>query len=494
MSQKLLVGQRAVVTGASSGIGDPAITRPFWICTSRSERLTNPWRAEMTKQYDLVVIGAGTAAMTASMRVRAAGRTVAVIDHRPFGGTCALRGCDPKKMLIGGADALDHARRMRGKGVTGDVQIDWQKLMAFKRTFTDSVPEKMEQRYRGKGIDPYHGKARFLGKNTLQVEGEVLEGKHILLASGAEPIKLNIPGEQHLMDNEGFLALETLPKSIVLVGGGYIAAEFSHLAARAGAKVTILQHGARMLKEFDSDLVGWLMPSFGALGIDVKTKTSVERIEKTQAGYQVFSTMDGKQSVVEADLVVHSAGRAPAFHELDLDSAGVATEKGHLTLNEFMQSVSNPSVYAAGDAAQSGPPLTPVSSHDAKVVAANLLKGNHQRPNYKGVPSVAFTIPPIAAVGLSEAKAKEQGLKVRVQAESTPTWFTARQQAEAVYGYKILIDDETDLIVGAHLVGPHVDEVINIFALAIRHGLTTEDLKTTMFAYPTGASDIGSMM
>lgn len=448
----------------------------------------------MTKKYDLVVIGAGTAAMTAAMRVRAAGWTVAVIDHRPFGGTCALRGCDPKKMLIGGADALDHARRMHGKGVTGDVRIDWQELMAFKRTFTDPVPEKMEQRYRDKGIDAYHGKARFLGKNTVQVADDVLEGKHILLASGAEPIKLNIPGEEHLMDNEGFLALETLPRRIVLVGGGFIAAEFSHIGARAGAKVTILQHGPRMLKEFDPDLVGWLMASFDALGIDVQTQTSVERIEKTPAGYEVFSTMDGKQSMVEADLVVHAAGRAPAFEDFDLDTAGVETEKGQLKLNEFLQSVSNPSVYAAGDAARMGPPLTPVSSHDAKVVAANLLKGNHQKPNYKGVPSVAFTIPPIAAVGLSEAKAKEKGMKVRIQTERTPTWFTARQQAEAVYGYKILIDDETDHIVGAHLVGPHVDEVINIFALAIRHDLTTADLKTTMFAYPTGASDIGSML
>lgn len=448
----------------------------------------------MTKQYDLIVIGTGTAAMTAAMRMRAAEWTVAVIDHRPFGGTCALRGCDPKKMLIGGADALDHARRMQGKGVTGEVQIDWQQLMAFKRTFTDPVPEKMEQRYREKGIDAYHGKARFLGKNTLQVAGEVLEGKHILLASGAEPIKLNIPGEQHLMDNEGFLGLQTLPKRITLVGGGFIAAEFSHVAARAGAKVTILQHAERMLKEFDPDLVGWLMASFERLGIDVQTRTSVERIEKTPAGYEVFSTKDGKQSMVEADLVVHAAGRAPTFNDLDLDAAGVETEKGQLKLNEFLQSVSNPSVYAAGDAARKGPPLTPVSSHDAKVVAANLLQGNHQKPNYEGVPSVAFTIPPIATVGLSEAKAKEKGMKVRIQTERTPTWFTARQQAEPVYGYKVLIDDETDHVVGAHLVGPHVDEVINIFALAIRHGLTTADLKTTMFAYPTGASDIGSML
>lgn len=448
----------------------------------------------MAKEYDLVIIGAGTAAMTAAMRVRAAGWKVAVIDYRPYGGTCALRGCDPKKMLVGGIDAFDHASRMHDKGVTGNIHIDWQKLMAFKRTFTNPVPEKMEQSYLGKGIDTFHGTAKFSGKNSLDVAGETLKAKHILLASGAEPVKLNIPGEEYLIDNEGFLTLETLPKRIVLVGGGYIAAEFSHIASRSGAQVTILQHGDRILKEFDADVVGWLMESFNALGIDVQTKTTVKAIEKTGSGYTVYASTEGKDINIQADLVVHAAGRAPAFDTLDLAAAGVETEKGRIKLNEYLQSVSNPSVYVAGDAARMGPPLTPVSSHDAKIVAANLLNGNQQKPNYYGVPSVAFTIPPIAAVGLTEAKAREKGLNFRMQSQKAPTWFTARQQAEPVYGFKVLVEEETDHILGAHLVGPHVDEVINIFALAMRHGLTTEDLKTTMFAYPTGASDIGSML
>lgn len=383
---------------------------------------------------------------------------------------------------------------MQDEGVAGEVHIDWLALMAFKRAFTDPMPQKVEQRYQDKGIDTYHGKAHFTGKNTLQVGDQLLEAKHILLASGAEPMKLNIPGEQYLMDNEGFLALESLPSRIVLVGGGYIAAEFSHIAARTGTKVTILQHGERMLKEFDADLVGWLMDSFTTLGIDVRTNTSLERIEKTANGYQVFSSNNGKQSMMETDLVVHAAGRAPDLTPLNLDGAGIDTEKGRLTLNEYFQSVSNPAVYAAGDVARMGPPLTPVSSHDAKVVAANILNGNQKTPNYKGVPSVAFTIPPIASVGLTEAKAREQGLMFRMQSQKTPTWFSARQQAEPIYGFKVLVDDATNQILGAHLVGPHVDEVINIFALAIRHGLTTEDLKTTMFAYPTGASDIGYML
>lgn len=165
----------------------------------------------MAKQYDLVVIGTGTAAMVAAMQVRAAGWRVAVTDCRPFGGTCALRGCDPKKLLIGGATAIDHVRRMQGKGVAGDTRLDWADLMAFKRAFTDPVPAKHEQRYHDKGIDTYHGRARFMGHNTIEVGDERLDAKHVLIASGAEPVKLHIPGEEHLVTNEGFLALPSLP-------------------------------------------------------------------------------------------------------------------------------------------------------------------------------------------------------------------------------------------------------------------------------------------
>jgi glutathione reductase (NADPH) len=249
-----------------------------------------------------------------------------------------------------------------------------------------------------------------------------------------------------------------------------------------------------MLNKFDPDLVGWLMESFHTLGIDVRTRTPVQAIDKIKSGYVVRASTDGKSISVEADLVVHAAGRAPAFETLDLETAGVSTENNRLKLNDYLQSVSNPAVYAAGDAAQMGPPLTPVASHDAKVVAANLLNGNHQKPNYVGVPSVAFTIPPIVAVGISEAEARKKGIKFKLKSENVSGWFTARQSAEPVYGFKILIDEESDLVLGAHLVGPHVEEVINIFAFAIRHGLTVTDLKNTIFAYPTGASDIGDML
>jgi glutathione reductase (NADPH) len=291
------------------------------------------------------------------------------------------------------------------------------------------------------------------------------------------------------------MELEHLPERIAMVGGGYIAAEFSHIAARAGAKVNVLQRGERMLPRFDAELVGWLMQKFREIGVEVRTKNTVKSIERCDREFRVLTQTPQGETVVVADLVVHAAGRVPDVDELNLAAGNIAIcEDGRLRLNDYLQSVTNPIVYAAGDVAAKGPPLTPVSSHDAKVVAANILEGNRHRPDYRGVPNVAFTLPPIAAAGLSETEARQQTSNVRVNCANVPDWYTARRVGESVYGYKTLIDEGSDRVLGAHLVGPHADEVINLFGLAIRHGLTTNDLKSTMFAYPTGASDIGYML
>jgi glutathione reductase (NADPH) len=444
--------------------------------------------------YDLIAIGTGTAAQVTAARLRRAGRSVAIIDHRPFGGTCALRGCDPKKMLVSGAEAVDWARRMHRRGVVGDMHINWKELIAFKRTFTDPVPNKREESFAKQGIDAFHGMARFSGPDTVLLEGRALKGRNIVIATGAGPVPLGFPGAEHVITSDAFMELEHLPDRIVMVGGGYIAAEFSHIAARAGAKVTVLQRAERMLTRFDAELVGWLMEKYLEIGVDVLTGTAVEAIERAGSGFRVRARAKSREVTIDADLVVHAAGRAPDHDALNLPAAGVAVEHGRIVLNEFLQSASNPAVYAAGDAAATGPPLTPVSSHDGKIVAANILEGNRHRPDYRGVPSVAFTLPPIAAVGLSEAAARNQVPKLRVNSAKATDWYTARRVGELVYGYKTLVEEDTGRILGAHLVGPHADEVINPFGLAIRHNLTADDLKTTMFAYPTGASDISYML
>ena len=444
--------------------------------------------------FDLIVIGTGTAAQVGAERVRKAGLSVAVIDHRPFGGTCALRGCGPKKVLVSGAEAVDLARRMQRRGVAGDVRINWNDLIAFKRTFTDPVPAKREKDFAKQGIHAFHGMARFIGLETVAVEGRPLKSRYILIASGARPVPLHFPGAEHAITSDAFMELEQLSERIVMIGGGYIAAEFSHIAARAGAKVTVLQRRERILPQFDLQLVGWLTERFSEIGIDVRAQSAVKAIEHSGREYRVRTQIPQGEEVAVADLMVHSAGRAPDIDELNLPAANIAVENGRLWLNDYLQSVSNPMVYSAVDAAAKGPPLTPVSSHDAKVVAANILEGNRHRPDYRGVPSVAFTLPPIAAVGLSEAAARQHTPNLRVNSAKVPDWYSARRVGESVYGYKTLIEEGSGRILGAHLVGPNADEVINLFGIAIRHDLTADDLRSTMFAYPTGASDIGYML
>jgi glutathione reductase (NADPH) len=194
-------------------------------------------------------------------------------------------------------------------------------------------------------------------------------------------------------------------------------------------------------------------------------------------------------------MVVHSAGRVPEIGDLNLDAAGIKCEKRGVRVNDFLQSVSIPAVYAAGDvAASEGLPLAPVASYEGLVVAANILKGNHQRPNYLGIPSVVFTIPPLAAVGLSEHGAREQNLKFRVNTEMTSTWYSSRRVAETYSGYKVIVEEGTDRILGAHILGSEAGEVVNLFALAIRSGMRATDLKHTLFAYPTSGSNMSRML
>ncbi|HUX30217.1 MAG TPA: NAD(P)/FAD-dependent oxidoreductase [Thiobacillus sp.] len=447
------------------------------------------------KTYDLIVIGTGTAASVTAFGCRKAGWSVAIIDHRPFGGTCALRGCDAKKMLIAATEVIDGFERMGAiDTVQGSVRIDWAALQRHKRSFTDPVPDKREQAYARQGIDAYHGRARFNGPDTVVVDGKTLKARQIVIATGAEPIRLPIEGAEHLALSEDFLNLESLPRRIVLVGGGYIGFEFAHIAARAGAEVTILNRGKKPLTGFDPDLVTLLVERTRMLGVDVRLGHEVKGVRKVSDGFEVEA--DGAEGpvVIKTDLVIHSGGRKPALQALDLDAAGIAHENGRLKLDETFRSTSNPAVYAAGDAAGGPLPLTPVAALEAHAVVDNLLGNKRATVDYTGIPSAVFSLPPIARVGLLEAEAKAQGLRFKVKYESVPGWFTACRVNETCYGYKVLVEEDSGRILGAHLVGPDAAEVINLFGFAMRSGLTDEAIRHATFAYPTAASDIESML
>ncbi|RMF82762.1 MAG: NAD(P)/FAD-dependent oxidoreductase [Chloroflexi bacterium] len=372
------------------------------------------------------------------------------------------------------------------------MRINWEDLMRFKRTFTDSPPAQIEKSLQKAGITTLYGEARFVDETSLQLHGETLTGKHIVIATGARPRTLGIPGEAWMATSTDFLELEHLPARIVFVGGGYISFEFAHIAARAGARVTIVHRHQRPLENFDPDLVDELVAASSEIGIEILLETEVTAIEKNGAQFVVQT---GTGSALEADLVVHGAGRVPEIDALDLDAAGIVYHQRGIVVNEYLQSVSNPAVYAAGDAAATGGmPLTPVAVTEAHVVASNLVKGNQRTPDYTGVPSVVFTIPALAKAGLTEDEARQQGLAFSVKHQHTANWYSARRTNETHTAFKVLVEDETGRILGAHLLSGHAGEVINMFALAIRNNLTASEIKRTVFVHPAESSDISSMV
>jgi glutathione reductase (NADPH) len=445
-------------------------------------------------RFDLAVLGTGSAGSGVAMRCARAGWRVAIIESDAPGGTCALRGCDPKKVLVGAADAVDAMRRFRGRGPEGDVRIDWPALAAFKRSFTDPYPESKVAAFDAAGVSLVRGAARFVGPSSIAVDARMIEARHILVATGALPVPLGIPGAEHVTTSDRFLDLETLPSRIIFIGGGFISFEFAHVAVRAGSRVTVLHRGARPLERFDQDLVDRLVAHTRSLGVDMRLQAPVTHVASRDSGVEVRFATGGHEERLEGDLVVHGAGRVPALDRLDLGAGNVAFTAAGVTVNGYLQSVTNPSVWAAGDAAASGVPLTPVAGFEARVVAHNLLNGPSLEAEYPVVPSVVFTIPPLAMVGLSEADARARGLDVDVKTGDMSDWYSSRRVVEATAAFKTLVDRRNGRIVGAHVLGPHADETINLFALAMRNEMPADQFRQMLWAYPTHASDTAYMV
>jgi len=443
------------------------------------------------KKYDLVVIGTGVAGVTAAYNCREAGLTVAVIDKRPFGGTCALRGCDPKKVLVGSAEIMDRIHRMNGLGIEEGSRVNWEDLMTFERSFTKNYSERSEKGFLSAGIDTYHGTASFVSESEIVVNEDQIAFNYLLIAAGAKPALLHLKGEEYVLLSDDFLELDHLPKRIVFIGGGFISFEFAHIAALAGSEVHILHRSSTPLKNFDQELVALLIKRSEELGIHLHLNTEPTEVVKIDDHYVVHAVENGKNIEIECDGVFHGAGRIPDVDELNLEKGRVAHDKHGITVNEFLQSVSNEKVYAAGDvAASKGIPFTSVATRESLVVAENILKGNVRQLDYSVVPSIVFTQPKLAMIGLTEAKAIEKGYEILVKRFDTTNWYTYRRTHEAYAMNKTIIDKKTGKLIGVHILGSNADELINYFALLMKFNLPYEEVKTMIFAYPTSASDL----
>lgn len=450
----------------------------------------------MNFDFDVVIIGTGIAGSTIAFECVSNNLKVLIADNRPFGGTCALRGCDPKKVLIGAAEVVERIENLRGKGLEGQVSIKWEDLIKFKKSFTESYPFRLEDSFQKNGIETMHGTVRFIDKNTVEINGKTISSKYVVISTGSKPLNLGIEGEHHILTSDDFLELETMPKDIIFIGGGYISFELSNIASRAGANVRIVHRGKVALKNFDQDMVKLMLKSFKDNGIEVNLETEPIKISKFENKYEVtcLDKKSMKEIKFEADLVFHGAGRVPNIHDLNLEAGFVEYTSKGVTVNDYMQSVSNPSVYAAGDVANWGKPLTPVATTTAKIVSKNIINKNTVKIKNSPIASTLFTIPPLSSVGITEEDAKRNGINYTSNFVETSTWYNSKRIGQKYSGYKILIDKKTNTVIGATVLGFNSEEVINLFLLAIELGINLDKFKELMWSYPSYTYDIKYMI
>lgn len=447
--------------------------------------------------YDLIVMGTGPSASTVATKIREQGRTVAIIENRPFGGTCALRGCNPKKVYTNAGSLMAQVNAGRGQLISiDDAQINWSDLAAFKREFTDSIPKKSRKSFEDDGIDTFSGTARFTGPKTVTVDDVTLSANRVFIGVGARPVPLDIPGAEHVIHSDDFMELDSMPTRVAFIGGGYVSMEFAHVVARYGSRVTVVQRGEHILAGFDPDLTSQLADYSKQQGIDIHTSAEAKSIEVLKdGGFRLTYERSGDEQTLECDLIIHGAGRVPNIESLDLERGNVQSDSQGIVVDKFLRSTSNPIVFAAGDCAATGQPkLTPTANEQARAAVKNLFDDDPSfEPDYGCIPQVAFTTPAIAAVGLSQKEASEKFHNLDVRTGDSSDWGSMRKIGIRCGGYKILVDDE-DRIVGAHLLGHAAEETINLFALAMKFGLTATDFKSTLFAFPTFASDVRTMV
>jgi len=448
----------------------------------------------MPDRFDIVIIGGGNAGFGVSQIAHVAGKSIAFIESDEFGGTCPNRGCTPKKVLVAAAQAMHEIELASQHGIeVGPAKLDWTKLIDRKSAMIDFIPAAMEDTARGRST-VYKGKARFKGPNSVEVDGTVIEADNFVIATGSITRPLTVPGAEYLITSDEVLSDRELPDEVVFIGGGVIAMEFSHVYARAGSKVTILEMMPQLLPRLDSDAVNAIRGESERIGIAMKTGVEVQRIEKSGDKLQVHFIHDGEQQFIEADRVVNGSGRIANVAELNLDGANIKYDGIRIEVDKYLRSVSNPSVWVAGDALVGSAQLSPLATYEGRIVGENIVDGAHRAPDYSVVPSAVYTVPSLSSVGMTEAEANQAGVDVEVHTSDMSGWFSARFYAETVAWAKILVEKDSRRIIGAHLVGHHGEELIHLFALAMRHGISADELGNDMYAFPTFAADITSMV
>lgn len=448
----------------------------------------------MSSHYDVIIIGGGNAGFAVSAAAHAAGKSIAFIESREFGGTCPNRGCTPKKVLVAAAHALHEINGASIHGIeVGPAKVNWSDLIDRTQGMIDFIPDAMRSTAEQRGT-VYTGEATFIDEQTVEIEGQQISGDNIVIATGSKPRELPFAGAEHLVISDDVLSNRQQPKQVVFVGGGVIALEFAHVLRRAGSDVTILEVMPTLLPNLDADTVAVLRADAERLGIRFRTSANVTEISKHGDEYKVHVEHDGQALTINADRVINGAGRVANVDSLNLAAAGVKHDGVRIEIDDYLNSTTNKRVWVAGDALVQSAQLSPLATYEGSVVGHNIVNGPSRMPDYSVNPSAIYTVPALATVGLTEAAARDQGLDIEVTTNDMREWFSAKTYGETVAWSKIIVNRSDDTIVGAHLVGHKGEELIHLFSLAMQHAITASKLRTSRFAFPTFSHDIKNLM
>lgn len=435
--------------------------------------------------YDYFVIGAGSGGVASARRAAAYGARVAIAESVRVGGTCVLRGCVPKKLLIYGVHFHEEFEDARGYGWTIDhARLDWGKLIAAKDRELDrlnAIYIKMLQDSKVEIIDAH---ASIIAPHKIKLGSRTVSAKHILVATGGRPELPQIPGIEHVITSDGALDLKHLPKRMVIVGGGYIAVEFAGIFNAAGVEVTQLIRADMILRGFDADVRAHLSTEMQKKGITIKHATRLVRIDKTGETYRL---MTDEGAFIETDLVMYATGRVPNTEGLGLDSVGAHLNKrGAVAVDEWQKTTVH-NIYAIGDVTDRLN-LTPVAIAEGRALAETLFNRNPMKMDHACVPSAVFSQPPVGTVGLTEERARmHHGIDI-YRATFRPMKHTISGRDEKTM-MKLVVDRISDKVLGIHMVGPDAPEIIQGLAIAVKAGLTKRDFDRTVAIHPTSAEE-----
>jgi len=390
----------------------------------------------------------------------------------------------PKKALVRSMAVWNTVQKADRLGIkVQNSEIDWSVVMGRKNKHIDRFVGGKGPYLDKLGVDLLMGTASFVDQQTIKVNEKMYSADKILIGVGSESILPQIEGIEHAITSKELLFLENVPKSMVVIGGGIIAMEFAHVFASAGTKVTLLQRGDRVLKMMDVDSSKTIEELSKNMGIEIKLHSNTQKIEQKSGVKKVFySTPDGEFEA-EGEIVLVAIGRKPAIDELNLEAAGVQYDEKGIKVNEFFQTTSE-YIYAAGDSI-GGYMFTPIAGYQAKIAVQNALKGNKKVVNHLALPTSVFTLPPVSSIGLTEQEAQEKGIQYAVGKLPYKHTGTAILLDETEGHFKVLIDKETEQIIGAHIVGADADELIHLIAVAMKGSLTVSDFIDIIPVHPT---------